>query len=151
MRELGLSRDRLLMVLSKTADYRQVRSKRKDSFTFEMATPNPISGRRDQDPAEVLHPEIRAMRVFTFQDQRLRYALPISTKLPVALSQIVVLYTVMFWLGSLVRYDLASVSRLQDSRYWVLIDGFMNQSRLWLLELFEWEIYRKETDLVRAR
>lgn len=58
-----------------------------------------------------------------------------------------VLDTLIFWLGSLVRYDPHSVADLQDSEYWMLIDGFMNQSRIWLLELFEWEFYKTETTL----
>jgi len=33
----------------------------------------------------------------------------------------------------------------------MLIDGFMNQSRIWLLELFEWEFYKTETTLRLVR
>jgi hypothetical protein len=62
-----------------------------------------------------------------------------------------VLYTLTFWLGSLVRYDPHSLSDLMNSRYWELIDGFMNQSRIWLLELFEWEFYKTQTILTSAR
>jgi hypothetical protein len=61
-----------------------------------------------------------------------------------------VLYTLLFWLGSLVRYDPHSVARLQEE-HWMLIDGFMNQSRLWLLDLFEWELYQCETTLYSVR
>ena len=65
--------------------------------------------------------------------------------------QLMVSYTILFWLGSLVRYDPHSVDALMDSEYWMLIDGFMSQSRVWLLELFEWALYRTETTLWSAR
>ncbi len=38
-----------------------------------------------------------------------------------------------------------------DSGYWMLIDGFMSQSRLWMLELFEWALYPAETTLWISR
>ena len=31
-----------------------------------------------------------------------------------------------------------------DSPDWILIDGFMTQSRVWLLELFRWVLYQQE-------
>ena len=40
-----------------------------------------------------------------------------------------VYYTILFWLGSLVRYDPDSAAELMDSPYWILLDGFMSQSR----------------------
>ena len=40
---------------------------------------------------------------------------------------------------------------LMDSHYWILIDGIMNQSRIWLLELFEWELFQTETKLSLSR
>ncbi len=57
----------------------------------------------------------------------------------------------MFWLGSLVRYDPHSIAYLQESKYWMMIDSFMNESRIWLLELFEREFYQRETILKTAR
>jgi hypothetical protein len=81
----------------------------------------------------------------------LKYAIPIQKRIPVALPQVSVLYTILFWLGSLVRYDPHSVSDLMDSPSWILIDGFMSQSRLWLLERMEWAHYSAETTLRSVR
>ena len=38
-----------------------------------------------------------------------------------------------------------------DSPYWILIDGFMTQIRVWLLELFERALCQKETVLHTLR
>ena len=54
-------------------------------------------------------------------------------------------------MGSLVRYDPHSVHALMDSAYWMLIDGFVSQSRLWLLELFQWALYDAEITLWMSR
>ena len=105
--------------------------------------------RKSKDPwFYIIQPEIQQLNLFThLQFEDLGYAIPIQKSLPITISQLMVLYTIMFWLGSLVRYDPHSLSYLQDSEYWLLIDGFMNQSRLWLLELFEWQFYKFETTL----
>jgi hypothetical protein len=81
----------------------------------------------------------------------LNYFIPLQSRLPLVMPQLLVYYTILFWLGSLVRYDPHSVNALMDSEYWILIDGFMSQSRLWLLELFEWAYYKAETTLWTAR
>jgi hypothetical protein len=65
--------------------------------------------------------------------------------------QLMVSYTLLFWLGSLVRHDPHSVYALIDSPDWILIDGFMTQSRVWLLELFHWALFQKQTILRAAR
>jgi YaaC-like Protein len=96
--------------------------------------------------------EVGAMHLFVYLDHDgLHYVIPIQTRLPLRLPQLLVLYSIMFWLGSLVRYDPHSVAELQDSEYWLLIDGFMSQSRLWLLELFEWELFGAEISTRSAR
>jgi hypothetical protein len=101
---------------------------------------------------ELVETEIRAMNLVTnLQTNELSYVVPIQTNWPIRLPQIMVLYTLLFWLGSLVRYDPHSVARLQEGEHWMLIDGFMNQSRLWLLDLFEWELYQCETTLYSVR
>ena len=82
---------------------------------------------------------------------KLSYEIPIRHGLPVPLPQLLVLYTILFWLGSLVRYDPHSVAYLKKSRDWNIVEGFMNQSRIWLLELFEWELYQRTTTLLIAR
>jgi hypothetical protein len=37
------------------------------------------------------------------------------------------------WLGSLERYDPHRGATLQESKYWILIDGFLNQTKIWKL------------------
>jgi hypothetical protein len=44
----------------------------------------------------------------------MQYSIPDQRKLPIKLPQLLVLYTLMFWLGSLVRYDPHSIGDLQD-------------------------------------
>jgi hypothetical protein len=95
--------------------------------------------------------EMKFLNLFTVQDDGLRYEASVQKRLPLRLPQTLILYTLLFWLGSLVRYDPHSVAWLEETEHWLLIDGFMNQSRIWLLELFEWELYQRETDLQTAR
>jgi hypothetical protein len=59
--------------------------------------------------------------------------------------------TILFWLGSLVRYDPHGAAELKDSPYWILLDGFMSQSRRWLLEQVEWAFDQAETTLAFLR
>ncbi len=54
----------------------------------------------------------------------LMYSIPEQSHLPLELPQISILYSLHFWLASLVRYDPHSVAFLQDSRYWILIMVF---------------------------
>jgi hypothetical protein len=97
--------------------------------------------------------DIAGLNVFTHfgKKKELEFQLAWQRQLPVRMPQLMVLYSIMFWLGSLVRYDPHSVAGLMDSPYWVVLDGFMSQSRLWLLELFEWALYETETTLWVAR
>jgi len=92
--------------------------------------------------------EIKAMNLFThMEDGNLVYTIPVQTQFPLQLPQISILYSLIFWLSSLVRYDPHSMAALQESRYWLFIDGFLSQSTIWLLELFEWQLYQEETTL----
>lgn len=131
--------------------YVEVRSTDRSFRTFQSATPIKLS--RNEHPLAGMQRDIAALNVFAYpgRERRLEYFLPVQTGLPVTLPQIIVNYTILFWLGSLVRYDPHSVNALMDSRYWMLIDGFMSQSRLWLLELFEWALYNAETTLYISR
>lgn len=143
-----LSRLQLLEMIRSGSAYRQVQSRESDWWTFEFDVPKGAPFIPDRPPFELVETEIKAMYLVTSQiASGLKYALPVQNRLPIRLPQIIVLYTLIFWLGSLVRYDPHSVADLQDSEYWMLIDGFMNQSRIWLLELFEWEFYKTETTL----
>jgi len=131
--------------------YVEVSSTNEESRRFESATPKAL-GRREP-PWLALETDILGINTFTLLDinGKLNYFVPVQRRMPLPLPQLVVSYTILFWLGSLVRYDPHSVRWLIDSEYWVLIDGFMSQSRLWLLELFEWALYRDETTLCALR
>jgi hypothetical protein len=129
------------------SSYTEVRSTKREIRTFEATTPAKV------DPEESILGSLRGnilgLNVFSYlgHEKTIEYAIPVQTNLPIRMPQLMVLYTILFWLGSLVRYDPHSVSALMDSEYWILIDGFMSQSRLWLLEQFEWAIYQAETSL----
>jgi hypothetical protein len=153
LKELRLSRPKFLeLITTNDITYRQVRSTDPDLWMFELEHPKRIPTAHEGDLEELVEPEIRAMNLFTsLEADEISYAVPIQTSLPMRLPQVMVLYSLLFWLGSLVRYDPHSVARLQDEEYWVLIDGFMNQSRRWLLELFEWQLYQCETTLHSVR
>lgn len=158
LRELRLSRPKLLAAITTAGNaYHEVQSSISDWLMFEFERPKTIP-ETHEGPLEVLvAPEISAMNLFTtlgamgLDSLGLRYFVPIQARLPMQLPQLLVLYSLMFWLGSIVRYDPHSLARLQEQEYWILIDGFMNQSRRWLLELFEWELYQCETTLQSVR
>jgi hypothetical protein len=123
-----------------------------DLWTFELENPKKIPTERMESPEEVLTAEVDALNPFVYLDyEGLKYMVPLQARLPIRLPQLLVLYSLMFWLGSLVRYDPHSVADLQESEYWLLIDGFISQSRVWLLELFEWELFKAEIILRAAR
>ena len=131
--------------------YTEVKSKDRRFRTFQSASPKKLA--RGELPRFGIASDIAALNLFTHlgPDRTLEYYLPLQARLPFPLPQLMINYTILFWLGSLVRYDPHSVDRLMDSGYWMLIDGFMSQSRLWLLELFEWAFYRAETTLLISR
>jgi len=141
----------LAQISTSRSNYLEVKSKNKESRTFESATPKSVSSADDARIA--LQDDIHAMNVVTMLTNRAKmsYFIPIQRYTSFPLPQALVSYTILFWLGSLVRYDPHSVQWLMDSEYWVLIDGFMSQSRLWLLELFQWAFYQTETTLYAAR
>ena len=134
------------------SDYVEVRSIEREIRTLETATPKKYNRRRD-DPLESIALDIAALNTFVYlgSEKRLEYFIPIQKRFPFVIPQIVVNYSLLFWLGSLVRYDPHSVDSLMDSGYWMLIDGFISQSRLWLLELFHWALYRAEITLWMSR
>jgi hypothetical protein len=146
-----ISRPRFLGLITRPGSpYHQVQSDKPDTWMFELE--NPKSFGQETIGHRVLRDEIRALNLFVHpgSDEE-KYYVPIQIGLPLSIPQLMVLYTLVFWLGSLVRYDPHSVGELQDSRHWILIDGFLNQSRILLLELFEWEFYQTETLLQSAR
>lgn len=128
--------------------YRQVSTDDPDLYTFELSTPITIPPNLDPPWAELVMPIIRNLNLFVFPcGETLEYYVPIQNNLPIRLPQLILLYTLIFWLGSLVRYDPRGVAYLQDSRYWILLEALIFQSRILLLELFEWEFYQTETRL----
>lgn len=127
--------------------YTEVQAPEPHLRTFQ--TTNPVNV--DQNAFDAIHPDIARFNLFTSLERGdIHYYVPQAT-LPIRLPQIVVLYSILFWLGSLVRYDPHSLRFLMDSPAWILLTGFMSQSRVWLLELFEWAIYKVETTLNSAR
>jgi hypothetical protein len=152
LRILNLSRPKLLQIIKPNSNnYRSVKSKSENLWTFELENPVRIPRGYEGTFMDLLQSELDTLNVFVHPGpDSLQYHIPIQTQLPLQLPQINLLYTLMFWLSSLVRYDPHSVGELQESQYWMLIDGFMNQSRIWLLQLFEWELYGKETYLKRV-
>ena len=153
LKQLRITRPTFLkFITSPGATYHYVRSTDSDLWTFEHAKTIKVPTAHEGAMEEIVEPAIRAMNLFvSLTPDELQYAVPVQAHLPVRLPQVMVLYSLLFWLGSLVRYDPHSVARLQEEEHWLLIDGFMNQSRRWLLELFEWELYQCETTLQSIR
>jgi hypothetical protein len=152
LNNLKLSAPGLLAQIGTTrSGYIEVKSNSPELRTFQSATPMRLKS--NENAREGLQGDILGLNVFTHLGRggNLRYFLPVQKRLPFRMPQIIVSYTILFWLGSLVRYDPHSVSALMDSPYWMLVDGFMSQSRVWLLELFEWAFYQAETTLWTAR
>ncbi|MGO9175597.1 MAG: YaaC family protein [Desulfobaccales bacterium] len=138
-------------ILMPRSNYKEVRSNNRELRTFESSKAKKFEPKGDIISS--LHNDILELNVFTHlgPGKELRYSLPDQRRLPMRIPQILVMYSILFWLGSIVRYDPHSVNALMDSKYWSLIDGFMSQSRLWLLEQFEWAFYQAETTLCLAR
>jgi len=152
LKGFGISARKLISLISTArSGYVEVKSNDKELRMFQSATPKKIG--RHEMPLEALQSDILALNAFAHlaRERKLNYFIPLQSRLPLVMPQLLVYYTILFWLGSLVRYDPHSVNALMDSEYWILIDGFMSQSRLWLLELFEWAYYKAETTLWTAR
>lgn len=147
----GISRDNFVKNVSHYGQtYRTVRASRQGFWTFELVRSRKY--KRPDNFVSYFTREFRALNLFTtIEAGEIVYFVPYQRGIPRDLPQIVVLYSLMFWFGSLVRYDPHSIEALQESRWWVLLDGFMDQSRIWLLELFEWYLYRTETRLQSSR
>lgn len=150
--ELKLTGPKFMAMLSSAgASFQEVQSTKNYLRTFEQGTP--VSFKNLDEVRGLLQTDIVALNAFTFMESnaKLTYAIPDQRKLKFNMPQLLVLYSILFWLGSLVRYDPHSVDALLDSPYWTMIDGFMSQSRLWLLEQFEWALYQAETRLWSVR
>ena len=131
--------------------YREIRSHKSDLRTFESIIP--AKDKYGRNVYQTLHSDILGMNLFSSlgEGKEIEYSIPLQKKMPISMPQLMVLYTILYWLGSLVRYDPLSLSNLKESHHWILIDGFMSQSRIWLLEQFEWALYQTETALWVAR
>jgi hypothetical protein len=152
LKKLNISRPKLInLIKSDYITYKEIKSNDSDLWTFESDPPKQYAHKLIDQLLETMQPEIKKLNLFSVYDiDSLQYYISVPKNIPLMLPQLLVLYSLIFWLGSLVRYDPHSLFELQDSEYWILIDGFMNQSRIWLLELFEWEIYQAET-ILRTR
>lgn len=131
--------------------YSEVKSADRSVRTLQSTIP--LKFPSESDPLEFVIPDITALNGFAYpgREKALEYFIPVQSKLPFLIPQLVINYSILFWLGSLVRYDPHSVDALMDSEYWMLIDGFISQSRLWLLELFHWALYKAEVTLWISR
>jgi hypothetical protein len=141
----------LRQIQTQRSTYTEVTPADKASRSFQSAIPKKLAP--GDTPWSALHTDILGMNLIAHlsREAKMMYSVPLQEALPLRMPQLVVSYTILFWLGSLVRYDPHSVHALMDSPYWILIDGFMTQSRVWLLELFEWALYQTETILMTAR
>lgn len=152
LKRLSVSAPNMIGQISTSrSSYEEVQSGDRTIRTFQSTVSRKV--RRREDPMIAMHSDVKAFMAYVNpgREGNLEYSIPIQKWFPMPIPQTLVTYTILFWLGSLVRYDPHSVDRLMDSRYWMLIDGFMNQSRLWLLELFEWAFYKAETTLWVSR
>jgi hypothetical protein len=130
--------------------YVEVKSEDKKLRTYESATPSKVGRRGLWMPLERYIVGLNLITHFGTK-REIEYSFPLQNSLPLRFPQLMIDYTILFWLGSLVRYDPHSVAYLRDSAFWILIDGFMTQSRVWLLEIFSWALYQKQTTLRTAR
>jgi hypothetical protein len=153
LKELKLTRPKFIrLITSKGFYYEQVKSEDYDTWVFESVPTIQYNTKETVVHFKFVEPLINPINLFVhMRFDEIGYMVPLQDKLPIRLPQLLVLYTLMFWLGSLVRYDPHSVDNLLESRHSILIDGYMNQSRIWLLELFEWYFYRTDTTLRSVR
>jgi len=115
MKQLRLTRPRLVKMISDGGTwYQQVKSDDMGYWAFESAVARDI--KKGQTRYEPFQRELRAMNVFGHLDRdQMTYSIPVQDRLPIRVPQIMVLYTLVFWLASLVRYDPHSVAHLQQS------------------------------------
>lgn len=141
----------LHFIQSDRSGYIEVKSPHPELRTFESITP--LEANKTTPAYTIVETDVAAFNAFASLDAEdgVTYNVAPQMRFPFKIPQIAISYSILFWLGSLVRYDPHSLSRLMDSQYWIVIDGFMTQSRLWLLELFEWALYQQETTLTLAR
>jgi hypothetical protein len=130
--------------------YSEVRAEERTMRTFESA--HPVTVGPGRSILQAIRADVSRLNLFTHMDDgEIHFSIPVQHRLPIPLPQVTVLYSLLFWLGSLVRYDPHSVLYLMDSSLWILFDGFMSQSRLWLLELMEWAFFQTQTRLTSVR
>lgn len=153
LKKLRLSCSQLLALITyNSSRYIEVESSEKEARAFELEKPKKIPKGKREGLYWLVEKEIKAMNLFVHMgDEGFSYWIPVQKQLPFRIPQIMQLYSLIFWLGALVRYDPHSVAWLQESEFWILIDGFLNQSTMWLLELFEWQLYQRQTFLKRVR
>jgi hypothetical protein len=150
--DLGWSvTDLIAQIANPRTAYIEVLPNKAGLRTFESVVPKVLG--QDESPEFGLGDDVLGLNIFAclWGGGKVAYTLPVQSWLPLRVPQLVAYYTLLFWLGSIVRYDPRSLAALMDSEHWTLIDGFMCQSRLWLLELFRWAFYQSETPVYSSR
>ena len=119
MKELKLSRPKLLeQITYKSNMYIQVESQNKELWSFELENTKKISKGQRYGLYKLVQDEINQLNLFVHMGfDELMYSIPEQSCFPMRLPQISILYSLNFWLASLVRYDPHSVAYLQDSRF----------------------------------
>ncbi|MDN5203294.1 YaaC family protein [Fulvivirgaceae bacterium BMA10] len=147
LKNSNLTRPKFLNLISNSSiSFQNVKSEDNDDWIFEQSNPKTIHNNSQKNIYSLLNVEKKALNLFSHPEaNRNVYLFSVQKNFPIRLTQLQCRYSILFWLGSLVRYDPYSLDELQDSKYWILIDGFINQSPALLLELFEWEFYKTET------
>ena len=151
--DLQISKKKFLSLISKSAgNYEEIKPHSSILHSFQLKNVKPYSPQDENSAYEALSDEILNLNLFTIlQAKKNIYYVPTQHKLIFKVPQLLAMYTIFFWLSSLVRYNPHGMESIQRSKYWFLVDGFMNQSRLWLLELFAWEFYNTEKVLLNSR
>lgn len=152
LRIIKLSRRKFLSMVSSQDRFKEVKSYSDILYTFELKNAKDLKGENQRDMYKLFCKELKELNLYTnIGLGNIEYHIPSQYNLRFKIPQILAQYSILYWLSSLVRYDPHEIESIQKSKYWYLIDGFMNQSRIWLLELFSWELYNTEKLLTSAR
>ena len=66
------------------------------------------------------------------------------------LDQMEIAYLVMYWFGSIVRYDPARLKVYQESKVWHVLEGFLHESVVEIWDDFDWALHNKLSVISRA-
>lgn len=141
----------LRQIQSNRSGYTEVQAANHMSRMFQSTLPVKVGA--DDPVLDAIRDDVTMFNAFMHfkRGQGLQYSVPLQNRLTFRMPQVLVLYSILFWLGSLVRYDPHSLEHLMNSKGWVLMDGFMKKSRLWLLDLFELAFYQARSTIWAVR